>query len=650
MVFSKKLVIVESPTKCKKIESYLGAGYKVVACFGHMRECASLDHIDIKNGFQPKYTICENKKALVESIRKMINSAYEVILATDDDREGEAIAWHICDIYGLSITKTKRILFKEITEGAIQYAIQNPTIINMNRVYSQQARQTIDLMVGYTITPFLWKNIENTSSLSAGRCQTPTLRLVYENNLKRERSDPNSMKYGITGYFTAKMIPFELNRQLDSDTDVLTFLEHTCIFQHKIYSSVDRKMRQPPLPLTTSRILQMSPYSTIETMKICQKLYEEGYITYMRTDSEHYSREFLLTANEYICKEYTEQFIGTTNIKLYETNDAHEAIRPTDINLKDIPSSVYSYKDRKLYKLIWETTIESIMSPMEYDEQIISISAPFDLKYIRKLEYIVFQGWYIIKNTKKQDHLTEYNYFIHFKMDTIVPYKKVISRPIYHISPYLSESDLLRIMEKNGIGRPSTYASLIQKIQDRKYVVKQTIINDNNDEYSINYELIESNKINKIMIKKEQNKEHNKLVIQPLGIKVIEYLLSSEYADVFEYDYTKMMESKLDEVLFQTVSYEDVCKNIYNSLLNNKERYQQDQQDQQDQQEDNISTKSTIIRTIDINTSIRNNKKGQPYIFYKTAKMRKPKFYSLNGFTKDYMICEANDIIKWIKD
>jgi len=668
MVFSKKLVIVESPTKCKKIELYLGTGYKVVACFGHMRDCTSLNNIDIKNGFQPKYTICENKKALVESMRKMINSAYEVILATDDDREGEAIAWHICDIYGLSITKTKRIIFNEITEDAIQHAIQNPTIINMNRVYSQQARQTIDLMVGYTITPFLWKNIENTSSLSAGRCQTPTLRLVYENNLKRNCTDTSSIKYGIIGYFTSKMIPFKLNRILESDTAVLNFLEYSCIFQHKILSSIDRKLRQPPLPLTTSRILQMSPYSTMETMKVCQKLYEEGFITYMRTDSEHYSKDFILTANEYICKEYTEQYVGN-NIRLNGTNNAHEAIRPTNINIKNIPSSVYSYKERKLYTLIWETTIESIMSPMEYNEQIISITAPFDSKYIRKIEEIVFQGWHIIKNANKNNNLTEYNYFVHFKMDTFIPYKKIISNPIYNTCPYLSETDLLRLMEQNGIGRPSTYASLIQKIQDRKYVVKQTIINDRDDDYSINYELFESNKINKIMVKKEQNKEHNKLVIQPLGIKVIEYLLSSDYADLFEYDYTKMMESKLDEVLTQIVSYEEVCQNIYISLNNNnnnqdKEQYkeeykeqdkeqEQDKDKEQDREEDivnDLSRKSSIIRNIDINTSIRNNKKGQPYIFYKTAKMRKPKFYSLDGFTKDYMICQTTDIINWIKN
>ena len=487
MTFTKKLVIVESPAKCKKIELYLGAGYKVVACFGHLREVVSLNHLDIADGFKPKYTICDKKKALVAFLKKSIMAANEVILATDDDREGEAIAWHICDLFGLSIADTKRIVFREITEEAIQRAITQPERINMNRVFSQQARQSIDLMVGYTISPILWKNIMNTTPLSAGRCQTPTLKLVYENHLKI--GVIADVKYAIIGYFTnnsyAHSQPFNLNHHYDTELEVLTFLEQSRIFRHRIYSVIKKKARAPPLPLTTSRILQASSYSTSDTMKICQGLYEEGLITYMRTDSDHYSQEFLSSAKEFICKEYSTQYIGniisntTPTISIITYTSAHEAIRPTNIHCKQL-SSDYGPKERNIYKIIWETTMETLLPPMEYEEQTICIDAPFELKYVRKMENILFQGWYIVKNAKiNAAAAAEYNYFLHLKMDNYVSYKKIIGKTVYHNThTYLSEHDLLQQLERHKIGRPSTYSSLIQKIQERKYVVKQTISAD----------------------------------------------------------------------------------------------------------------------------------------------------------------------------
>ena len=635
MNFSKKLVIVESPAKCKKIETYLGPGYKVIACFGHFREVVSLNHLNIADGFKPKYTICDKKKALVESIRKAIKTAYEVIIATDDDREGEAIAWHICDLFELSIDDTKRIIFREITEEAIQRAIKQPERIDMNRVFSQQARQSIDLMVGYTVSPLLWKNIANTAALSAGRCQTPTLKLVYDNHLKAIDKKDASIKYTIIGYFTVKSVPFELNQQYDTEPEVLTFLEHTCIFQHKIYSSIEKKIRAPPMPLTTSRILQASPYSTSDTMKICQQLYEEGFITYMRTDSIHYSREFLSSVKEFICKEYNnEQYLGSMTTDDF-SDDAHEAIRPTNIHLKQL-HPVYGSKERKIYRLIWETSLESLMSPVQYEEQTVFIEAPFDLKYTRKNENILFQGWHIVKNTKIDN--TEYNYFLHFKMDSIVPYKKIVSKTIYNNTcQHLSETDLLRLLERHGIGRPSTYSSLIQKIQERKYVVKQTISYENTeDEYSTNYELVDTD-IQKKVVKRERNKEHNKLVIQPLGIKVMEYLLVNHSA-LFDYKYTQSMEDDLDNILKGTTSYADVCGSMYRQLLSLS----------LEKNNNNTVTPSSILRVINDNMSIRTNKKGQPYIFFKTMKMRKPKFYSLDGLPEDYMTCPINNIAKWV--
>ena len=467
MTFSKKLVIVESPTKCKKIETYLGTSYKVIACYGHLRDIHSLKNIDIENRYKPTYTILENKRLIIEKVRKEIRASQEVILAMDDDREGEAIAWHICDMFDLSIVDTKRILFHEITEKAILAAIENPTRINMNLVYSQQARQVIDLMVGYMISPILWKNIINTAIISAGRCQTPTLRLIYENHLNKI----NTMNYSISGYFTSKNILFDLNHQYETETEVITFLEHSCLFQHKISSYIEKKTSSPPEPLTTSRLLRTSPYSASETMKICQQLYEDGLITYMRTDSTNYSQEFISSVHSFIQKEYiNEKYIGYLT---REKDTAHEAIRPTNICMKQLCNKSYNQKEVKLYRLIWENSLESLMSSVEYNENTIIIDAPFDLKYTKKVHQVVFQGWNIVKNTKKESN--EYNYFLHFKMNLPISYNHISCKPVYHTTPFLSEIDLLRSLEKVGIGRPSTYASLVQKIQDRKYVTKQTI-------------------------------------------------------------------------------------------------------------------------------------------------------------------------------
>jgi len=240
---STTVVIVESPAKCKKIEEYLGPGYIVIASFGHLRELGSLKNIDIDNNFSLNYQIVkdERKQKHIETMRKTISGADDVILATDDDREGESIAWHICMLFDLNVDKTKRIIFHEITERAIQNAVLHPIRINMDVVYSQQARQVLDLLVGFTISPLLWKYIsKNTeNSLSAGRCQTPALKLVYENQLEINNS-PGKKIYNTVGYFTNQCLPFELNKQYEIEDDMLSFLEETVNFDH-IYSCTGPK-------------------------------------------------------------------------------------------------------------------------------------------------------------------------------------------------------------------------------------------------------------------------------------------------------------------------------------------------------------------------------------------------------------------------
>ena len=366
------LVIVESPAKCKKIEEYLGPGYKCVASYGHLRELPSLKNIDIENNFNPTYTVIENsiKKKQIEYIKKAIKESSDVILATDDDREGEGIAWHLCQLFKLPLN-TKRIIFHEITEAAIQSAVKKPITININLVQAQQARQILDILVGYKISPILWKCIVKgkENALSAGRCQSPALRLIYDNE-KEIKEAVERRVYNTTGYFTNSNIAFQLHPEgkFESEDDMTDFLNESINFQH-IYSCEKPKkvLKSPPEPFTTSRIQQVASnelhYSPKETMRICQKLYEGGFITYMRTDSKTYSGEFLDTVKEYIRRQYGngDKYIneniesmvcGFIKDKISDKNkkqnlepvtqDAHEAIRPTNISLCDLPETIDS--------------------------------------------------------------------------------------------------------------------------------------------------------------------------------------------------------------------------------------------------------------------------------------------------------------------
>ena len=315
------LVIVESPAKCKKIESFLGSNYKCIASFGHLRTISGLSDIDIDNNYRVKYSIIDEplKQKQIERIRQEINNSSEVLLATDDDREGEAIAWHICQLFQLPVENTQRILFREITERALQKSIITPTKINMNIVHAQQARQILDMLVGYTISPILWKlkapSKSGSSSLSAGRCQTPCLRLIYENYLDIKRS-PGKLVYNTIGYFTNLNIPFELNMKYTTHEEIVDFYNKCSVSDFNWSVSQPKKtIRKQPEPLTTSNLQQLASnelhLSPKDTMKYAQQLYEGGYITYMRTDSKKYSRDFIETIKLHIITTYGEQYYNS---------------------------------------------------------------------------------------------------------------------------------------------------------------------------------------------------------------------------------------------------------------------------------------------------------------------------------------------------
>lgn len=586
------LVIVESPAKCKKIEFYLGSGYECVASFGHLRQLKSLSCIDIENNFKPKFEIVDDdkKQKHVDFLRKKIATSYEIVLATDDDREGEAIAWHICDLFKLPVETTKRIIFHEITEKAIQSAITHPKTIDMKKVNSQIARQIMDLLVGYKISPMLWKLITKKSEsggLSAGRCQTPALKLVYENQLEIDNSPPKTV-YNTTGHFTTNFIPFELNKQFDFEDEISSFLEESVNTNHIFTRTNPTKIfKQPPEPLTTSRIQQLASnemhISPKETMKICQTLYEQGYITYMRTDSKKYSSEFLEDVKRHLLQTYNdEKYIHEKIDELSNTNtktntnapsekpikktlkkvsstpppqEAHEAIRPTKISIQNLPDGL-NPRERKLYKIIWETSLESCMSPAEYFAFTSNISTYSEkIKYSYTSELLDFLGWKIIKNKEQPDKF--YHFLLQTKQEKVIEYKKIISKTtIKNSKQHYTEAKLVQLLEENGIGRPSTFSSLVDKIQERGYVKKedvkgkQIMCKDFELEDDI---LTENNNM------REFGNEKNKLIIQPLGTIVIEFL-NKHFEKIFNYEYTKNMEDELDKISKGEKVWYELCR------------------------------------------------------------------------------------------
>ena len=576
------LVIVESPAKCEKIEKFLGSGYKVIGSYGHITHLSNLTQIDIKNNYKPSFNIIETKQQQIEKMRKAIKAAKEIILATDDDREGEAIAWHIVEVFGLDLASTKRIVFHEITERAIKTAIANPRTINIELVYAQQARQILDLIVGFTITPLLWKYIvSNTkNALSAGRCQTPALRLVYD-NYKEIQESPGKMSFNICGYFTSKNIQFTLNKNLDTHEQVKYFLEQSKNHKHILTKVKEREIsKDPPIPFTTSSLQQeannVMHISPKDTMMLAQKLYEGGYITYMRTDSKVYSEEFIEKSKNYISEKYRHEYINPDINNLIQnkdeksvsktskndenhTQEAHEAIRPTHIELENIPDNeeTFSAKHKKLYRLIWANSLESMMAPAKYIQLVININGPCDTLYKYTAESNIFLGWKAVNGIEEEKY---YEYLKNIKENN-VSYKKITCKQtLKELKSHYSEARLVQLLEQKGIGRPSTFSSLLEKIQERNYVTKQNV--DGKKFEIIDYILIANEDIIEEKGTKEFGNEKNKLVITQTGIFVIEFLLK-HFNKLFDYDYTKSMEDKLDNIAQGTKKYYELCDECY---------------------------------------------------------------------------------------
>jgi DNA topoisomerase-1 len=568
------LIIVESPAKCKKIESFLGSQYTCIASKGHLRTISNLKDIKTKPHFKIEFSNIKGKEEHIEWMRNIISkySPEHIYLGTDDDREGMAIAWHICMLFGLPIEQTPRIVFNEITKSALERAIQNTTRIDMNIVHAQNARQVLDMYVGFKISPYLWKFLfsNKSSSLSAGRCQTPALRLVYDNACEIDEYIKMGIqtKYKIGATFFGQNIQFDLTTELDKSPDVEQFMEESKTFSHILtLGTTKESVHQPPKPLNTSRLLQVASntlsLSPKHTMDLCQILYQSGYITYMRTDSTCYSKEYLSKAKNYIVSSWGDEYVGDLeNIENKNAVNPHEAIRVTQIENTEVNSD--DIKLCSLYKLIWRNSIESCMSPCVMKCTPAIISAPQNKEYKHIIEIPKFNGWRSVKNiTEKQAEGSGILLYLQSiaKSKSPATYNKIDATvKLSHQKPsHYTEASLIQKLEDLGIGRPSTFSSIIETIKERGYIEKQEVPGEKVS--CIEY-MLEGSTISKHDYIKIFGAEKNKLVIQPLGIETILFL-TKHFNPLFSYEYTKNMELQLDQIALpqsNLIVWYSICK------------------------------------------------------------------------------------------
>jgi len=516
------LVIVESPSKCKKIQSYLGKGYKVIATCGHFRTIPALANINLST-FKIKYETVKPK--VVALLKKEVADAKEVILATDDDREGETIAWHVCKVCKLPTT-TKRILFHEVTERDIMRAMSEPTVLRMNLVYSQIARQVLDVYIGFTVSPMLWKYVGH--KLSAGRCQTPTLHLVAE----REREIETTLKentFVVKGYFTNEYILFHFSRSL-SQEEARPFLESLRGYTFVLSPPEAKEVSVPPPKILTTSTLQQANLSMTpqQIMKCAQTLYEEGYITYLRTDNASYSEEFLLQAASFLHEDYERPLQKSTQ-------GAHEGIRVTQLSITETKLDIST---DKLYRYIYQRTLQSCMKPARMLHTTFKIEMKEDYFYYTSIQPI-YQGWK--QDTEKEDWSNYLRYLTH------VQCKRVLVEETTHTLSHWTEGHLISELEKRSIGRPSTYSHLLDTVQERKYVVKGKI--KRTPLTLETYEYLNEGPHDTITTrtKEVESEESNRLSVTPLGLKVEDFCYKY-YESMFNYDYTRLLEANLDQV------------------------------------------------------------------------------------------------------
>ncbi|HNV95204.1 MAG TPA: type I DNA topoisomerase [Bacteroidales bacterium] len=571
----KNLVIVESPAKAKTIEKFLGKDFIVKSSFGHIRDLPkSKISIDIENNFTPNYEVPKEKSKIVAELKKLTKEAEMVWLASDEDREGEAISWHLAEVLNLNKEKTKRIVFHEITKEAIHHAIENPRSIDINLVNAQQARRILDRLVGYELSPLLWKKIRK--NLSAGRVQSVAVRIIVE----REREIMNfvpSSSFKVNAIFIVKdsegkkfEINAELNHSFTNKEEALTFL-NACIDETFTITDIQKKpsLQNPAPPFTTSTLQQEASrklgFSVSQTMTIAQKLYESGHITYMRTDSVHLSNLALGAAKKEIenlfGKEYHKSRQYQTKSK--GAQEAHEAIRPTYFSNKEIDGTD---QEKRLYELIWQRAIASQMKEAQIEKTIVTIKGQ-KLKYdfIATGKVILFDGFMKLYNesTDEESENPHETTIPKLELNQILTKKQInaTEKYTYH-PPRYTEASLVKKLEELGIGRPSTYAPIISTIQQRGYVSKGNKPALNRD---ITIITLDNNTVKEKIKKESYGYEKAKLFPTDTGMIVNDYLMTV-FPEIMDYNFTANIEKKLDDVAEGSENWVTILSNFYNQF------------------------------------------------------------------------------------
>lgn len=563
---SKNLVIVESPAKAKTIQKYLGKDFEVKSSFGHIRDLPKKGMgIDLAT-FTPVYEVSADKKKLVTELKAAVKKAETVWLASDEDREGEAIAWHLADELKLKDENTKRIVFHEITKNAILKAIENPRKIDQNLVNAQQARRILDRIVGFEMSPVLWKKVK--TGLSAGRVQSVAVRLVVEREQEIRDFKPTST-FKIEGIFlneSKQEISAKLKGDFKEENDAEAFLNQSKDTEFKVLN-VETKpgTRSASAPFTTSTLQQEASsrlgYNVTTTMRLAQRLYEDGYITYMRTDSVNLSQEAINGAKSQIISEFGEEYSNPRKFttKSASAQEAHEAIRPTDFSVK----SIGDVQLNKLYQLIYRRTLASQMSNAKIEKTVIEIgNSKLPYQFEAQGEVIVFEGFLKAYGiTKNEDEDDEENEKLLPKVTTgeILTYKKIeATEKFTKPAARYTEAGLVRKLEELGIGRPSTYAPTIQTIQNREYVDKREILPQEREIVKMTL----TKDVKKQVVNEKFGGDKNKFVPTDIG-EVVNEFLTNNFAEILDYGFTAKVEQDFDDIANGSEKWKEVLGEFY---------------------------------------------------------------------------------------
>lgn len=559
----KHLVIVESPAKAKTIEQYLGKDFRVKSSYGHIRDLPRKGlNVDVAKNFQPTYQISSDKEKILKDLDKSAKQAETVWLASDEDREGEAIAWHLSESLSLQPSKTKRIVFHEITKPAIDRAIENPRSIDMHLVDAQQARRILDRLVGYELSPVLWKKVR--PGLSAGRVQSVAVRLVVEREREIRDFKPEQ-SFKVTAVFQTDKgtVQAELDSRLTSETEAQAFLESLVSSTFTVESLTTKpSTRNPSPPFTTSSLQQEAArklgFSVRQTMVLAQRLYENGHITYMRTDSVVLSNQALAAAKDFIVKTHGQKYHQQRQYKTKTSGaqEAHEAIRPTNFANQ---SAGADNNQKKLYELIWKRAIASQMAPAELNKTELSIAISNRAEhFIAKGEVLVFDGFLNVYGGGKDDvilpEVTQGQKLDASELKATQTFSKALGR--------YSEASLVKKLEELGIGRPSTYAPTISTIQDRGYIEKGELAEQSRDITTLT---LIKDVINRELTQETFGAERAKLLPTPLAEQTTDFL-TKHFAPIVDYDFTAKAEEEFDDIADGKLGWVAMLKDFYDNF------------------------------------------------------------------------------------